>query len=444
MVVIYGKDSLPVYAGGARRLRAARDPVRVRERQKECGGAREDAGLQQRPPRGTGHRRRRRHGNCRFRRDLRRVAGRPGAAPCEPWQRLGRFCEIIHIPRTVRAALMIELDDVTKQFAGKRDVSALRRVTLSIDKGEMVSIIGPSGSGKSTLLNLIGGLDRPTSGEVRVDGQSARRPVRRRPHAGPARQDRVHLPVLQPAADALVPRERRSAAAPARLAADESVHERATELLTLVQLGAPPAAPAGGALRRRASARGDRPRALDLPADPARRRADRQSRYPHRRRDPRADPGSAPRLGSTVVIVTHDMNVARSCSRTITLRDGTDRRRRQAVGVILLRLISWPYFRKHVVRTHADDGGHRARRGGVRRDAHREPERAVRVQSHRRPHRRQDRAAGHGRRDRLRRGGARDGAGDLRRCAGRGPGDRGDRQVAASPVRAACWCSAST
>src|SRR4029077_1523448 len=68
-------------------------------------------------------------------------------------------------------AAMIDLDAVTKRFAGKRDVTALDAVTLTIPRGEMVSIIGPSGSGKSTLLNLIGGLDRATRGDIRVDGE---------------------------------------------------------------------------------------------------------------------------------------------------------------------------------------------------------------------------------------------------------------------------------
>src|SRR6516165_2574675 len=67
---------------------------------------------------------------------------------------------------------MIALNGVSKHYNGKRQVVALDAVDLDISRGEMVSIVGPSGSGKSTLLNLIGGLDRPTSGEIRIDGRS--------------------------------------------------------------------------------------------------------------------------------------------------------------------------------------------------------------------------------------------------------------------------------
>src|SRR5689334_5928616 len=67
---------------------------------------------------------------------------------------------------------VIELQSVSRQFEGKRNVTALDAVSLTIARGDMVSIIGPSGSGKSTLLNLIGGLDRPTSGHVSVDGET--------------------------------------------------------------------------------------------------------------------------------------------------------------------------------------------------------------------------------------------------------------------------------
>jgi len=66
---------------------------------------------------------------------------------------------------------MIELENITKVYRmGKVEVNALRGITLSITKGEMVAIIGASGSGKSTLLNIIGCLDRPTSGKYIFDG----------------------------------------------------------------------------------------------------------------------------------------------------------------------------------------------------------------------------------------------------------------------------------
>src|SRR5262249_58060755 len=65
---------------------------------------------------------------------------------------------------------MIALSHVSKVFDGKRKATALEDVDLDIEKGQVVSIVGPSGSGKSTLLNLIGGLDRPSVGEIRIEG----------------------------------------------------------------------------------------------------------------------------------------------------------------------------------------------------------------------------------------------------------------------------------
>jgi len=64
---------------------------------------------------------------------------------------------------------ILQLTDVHRSF-GSPPVHACNGVSLSVDEGEFVAIVGPSGSGKSTLLNLIGTLDRPTSGSVRIDG----------------------------------------------------------------------------------------------------------------------------------------------------------------------------------------------------------------------------------------------------------------------------------
>src|SRR5690606_35670347 len=67
---------------------------------------------------------------------------------------------------------MIQLTRVTRRFEGRTGVTALDDTSLTIPRGQMTSIIGPSGSGKSTLLNLIGALDTPTSGEIRIDGEA--------------------------------------------------------------------------------------------------------------------------------------------------------------------------------------------------------------------------------------------------------------------------------
>jgi len=64
----------------------------------------------------------------------------------------------------------LELHNVTKEFPGEPPVRALDEVSLRVDHGELIAIIGPSGSGKSTLLNVMGTLDRPTHGTVSVDG----------------------------------------------------------------------------------------------------------------------------------------------------------------------------------------------------------------------------------------------------------------------------------
>src|SRR3990172_942770 len=73
--------------------------------------------------------------------------------------------------------VIVSADNVTRDYdLGKVRVHALRGVTLYVGRGEFLSVAGPSGSGKTTLLNLIGCVDTPTSGAVRIDGRDSRAP----------------------------------------------------------------------------------------------------------------------------------------------------------------------------------------------------------------------------------------------------------------------------
>jgi len=216
---------------------------------------------------------------------------------------------------------MIDLDHVTRQFDGKRRVVALDDVSLSIPRGEMVSIIGPSGSGKSTLLNLVGGLDRPTSGQVRVDSEAlAGLPDDeltrvRRDKIGFIFQFFNLLPTLSCLENVGLPLHLRGWPR-------AKVRERAAELLELVQLTNRlqhlPEELSGGERQRVAIARALSIYPPILLADEPTGNLDT-----HTGADILALMSDLhARLGSTVVIVTHDMKVAESCERTIALRDG--------------------------------------------------------------------------------------------------------------------------
>src|SRR5690625_6056932 len=68
--------------------------------------------------------------------------------------------------------MVIDLNDITRVYrSGTLSVEALRGITLSVEEGEFLSVMGASGSGKSTLMNILGCLDSPTSGDYRLNGE---------------------------------------------------------------------------------------------------------------------------------------------------------------------------------------------------------------------------------------------------------------------------------
>ncbi len=210
---------------------------------------------------------------------------------------------------------------MTRRFGGRSAVTALEDITLAIPSGQMVSIVGPSGSGKSTLLNLLGALDRPTSGEIRIDGHSLAalsddgRTRVRRDKIGFIFQFFNLLPTLTCVENVGLPLHLR--AWPRK-----RVAERARELLALVgladRLDHLPDELSGGQRQRVAIARALSAYPPILLADEPTGNLDSQTgqeilalvRDLHQR------------LQATIVIVTHDSGVAESCERTLTIKDG--------------------------------------------------------------------------------------------------------------------------
>jgi putative ABC transport system ATP-binding protein len=208
------------------------------------------------------------------------------------------------------------------------DVHALRGVDFTVEDGEFVAIIGPSGCGKSTLLHLIGGLDRPTSGELylnerRVDrlGESAWAVIRRR-QIGYMFQS-FNLIANMSAADNIE--------LPALMAGFSPSEARRRRTVLMEQLGIepqaqmPPGRMSGGQQQRVALARALINEPLVLTADEPTGNLDSQAT-----RDVLAVLKQCHDRGQTIVLVTHDPSVASAADRVVRMRDG------QIVGENLL------------------------------------------------------------------------------------------------------------
>ncbi len=201
--------------------------------------------------------------------------------------------------------------------AGK--VEILRGITLSIEKGETLGLVGPSGSGKSSLLMVMGGLERATGGRIEVLG----RDMTAMGEDNLARFRRDHMGVvfqsfhLIPTMTAL-----ENVATPLELAGDRAAFDKAAEELKAVGLGDRldhyPSQMSGGEQQRVALARAAAPRPEVLLADEptgnldgATGEAIMEMLF-----------GLRDRHGSTLVLVTHSTELAARCDRVVRLRDG--------------------------------------------------------------------------------------------------------------------------
>ncbi|HET9793699.1 MAG TPA: ABC transporter ATP-binding protein [Thermoanaerobaculia bacterium] len=216
---------------------------------------------------------------------------------------------------------LIEINGITKVYRmGEEDVQALRGVSLSIDKGEYVAIMGPSGSGKSTLMNLIGCLDTPTAGSYRLNGNEVARmtddelaAIRNReigfvfqtfnllPRTSAVAQ--VELPLVYSG----VPKRER--------------HERAVEALHAVgladRMSHHPSELSGGQRQRVAVARALINRPSLILADEPTGNLDSKTGA-----DIMALFDTLNRRGNTIVLVTHEEDIAEHARRIVRLLDG--------------------------------------------------------------------------------------------------------------------------
>ncbi len=213
---------------------------------------------------------------------------------------------------------MIKAQNIRKSFG---ELEVLKGVDLSVEKGEIVSIVGPSGAGKTTLLQIIGTLDKPNAGTVVVDGVDVSKlsadklSVFRNKHIGFIFQFHQLLPEFTALENVIIP------ALIGKTDARKAT-KRAKELLDFLQLSDrmehKPSELSGGEKQRVAVARAliNNP-SLILADEPSGSLDTQNKNELHKLLFELRD-----KFGLTEVVVTHDVELANLCDRTIEMRDG--------------------------------------------------------------------------------------------------------------------------
>ena len=219
---------------------------------------------------------------------------------------------------------LIRLEDVYKTYhLGEVDVPVLKGVSLQIQRGESIALVGASGSGKSTLMNILGCLDRPTSGQYWLDGEevsahtSDQRAMVRNRKIGFVFQNFNLLPRTSAVDNVMMPLTYTAS----HLSEKES-RKRAEQVLDLVGLGDrmdhEPSQLSGGQQQRVAIARALINHPPLLFADEPTGNLDSHTTEDVLKMCEKLNEEE----GITIIIVTHDPNVARHCKRLIRMKDG--------------------------------------------------------------------------------------------------------------------------
>jgi putative ABC transport system ATP-binding protein len=220
---------------------------------------------------------------------------------------------------------IIELKDVTKLYRrGEEEVHAVDGISLSVEKSDFLSIVGPSGSGKTTLLNIIGCVDNPTGGTVKIDGQDVTKVQEdnlakiRRDAIGFVFQQFFLIPTLTAEENVQIP---------GLFAKNTDRVKRARELLNLVGLEKRkkhrPAHLSGGEMQRVAIARAliNSPQIL-LADEPTGNLDSKNAELIFKTFE------ELNKNGLTIIVVTHNTELAEICRKVILLEDGKIKKQR--------------------------------------------------------------------------------------------------------------------